>query len=251
MSITFRNVSVAYPVLEAVVGSYSLSGKIIGKVGGLIKANSREMRIPTVVALDNINFQLGTGDRLAIIGHNGAGKSTLLKTICGIYPPASGTAEITGRISSLLDLSTGFEADLSGRKNVRQKLRMLGIPRSTIRDVEESIERFCELGSFYDLPIRTYSTGMYIRLSFAIATSLTPDILVLDEMLSAGDAAFIEKAKCRLDDFLAISRIIILASHDLSLLQSVCNKGIVLSGGKQVYCGPIKEAIDLYRSNTY
>ena len=244
MTIYAQNLGLNYPLLEKIPGSYSLSKTILRSVGGVINRNTE--KIPEVRALDGLTFKINDGERLGIVGHNGAGKSSLLKTLAGIYPNTSGSLVVNGSISSLLDLNTGFEPDLSGRKNIIQKMKMQGVDKKEIESRVREIEDFCELNEFFDLPIRSYSTGMFVRLSFGLATASTPDILILDEMLSAGDAAFIQKAKKRLDDFLEKSRIIILASHDMSLLARTCNKGLLLKQGQQQYFGDIETAIKMY-----
>ena len=247
MTISLTNASLAYPLLGA-AGSYSLS-KGLNKVGGVLRGGRQGLRkegVPRVSALTDLSIKIEDGDRVGIIGHNGAGKSSLLKLIAGIYTPTSGSVDVKGNICSLLDLNTGYEPDLSGRENVVQKLRLKGFQKREAIEICKSVEEFCELGDFFELPIRSYSTGMFVRLSFAVATCLKPDILVLDEMLSAGDASFIEKAQSRLGGFIDSSRIIILASHDMNLLVSICNKGLLLNHGSVEYFGDMRSAVQMY-----
>jgi lipopolysaccharide transport system ATP-binding protein len=190
-----------------------------------------------VRALDGINFKLLDGDRMGIIGHNGAGKSTLLKVLAGVYEPDRGRVDVQGRISSMIDINLGLDMELTGRENIVTMGRMRGY---TLREIHKKIPEiieFSELGNFIDLPIKTYSAGMTTRLVFGVATSLEPDILLMDEWIGAGDAGFFQKAVDRLNDILTRSRVIVLASHNFSLINDLCNKLLVLDSGKQIFFG--------------
>jgi ABC-type polysaccharide/polyol phosphate transport system ATPase subunit len=203
----------------------------------------------TVRALDNVTFEINEGDRLGIIGHNGAGKSTLLKTIGGVYPPSHGTCDVSGKISALFDVALGFEPDASGWENIAYRGYLQGETPRTIASRIQSIADFSELGQYLDMPVRYYSTGMTVRLGFAIATSVEPEILVVDEILSAGDRAFQEKARVRMEEMINQARCVVLASHDLTALQGLCNRVVWMDHGCVRMFGRTDEVIAAY-SNT-
>lgn len=235
-TVKLTSVDLSYPVYS--MRAQSLRNTIANlAVGGALLKDGRD--VIHVKALNNITLELHEGDRLGLIGHNGAGKSTLLKVLAGVYEPDKGLVEVRGRISSMIDIGMGLDAELTGRENIINMGRMRGY---TTREVEKkmaSIIEFSELGSFIELPIKTFSAGMTTRLVFAVATSLEPDILLMDEWIGAGDAGFFQKAVDRMNDILARSRVMVLASHNFSLIQNVCNKLLVLEGGRSVYFGDI------------
>ncbi|WP_276330614.1 ABC transporter ATP-binding protein [Microvirga aerophila] len=208
-----------------------------GRIGG------QDGEIVTVEALRGINLELRPGDRLALVGHNGAGKSTLLRVLAGAYEPSRGVAEIHGKVSSLLDMTMGMDPELTGRENIVLRGVFLGMTFREISDLTPSIEEFSELGGFVDLPMRTYSSGMALRLAFAVSTAVQPDILLLDEMISVGDADFANKARLRIEQVMENSRIFVLASHDPKMLQRYCNKGILLREGQIVAAGSLDEIL--------
>jgi ABC-2 type transport system ATP-binding protein/lipopolysaccharide transport system ATP-binding protein len=193
--------------------------------------------------LREIDLELRPGDRLALVGHNGAGKSTLLRVLAGAYEPSRGVAEIQGKVSSLLDMTMGMDPELTGRENIVLRGIFLGMTFREISDLAPSIEEFSELGGFVDLPMRTYSSGMTLRLAFAVSTAVQPDILLLDEMISVGDADFANKARTRIEQVMENSRIFVLASHDPKMLQRDCNKGILLSEGQIVAAGSLDDVL--------
>lgn len=197
-------------------------------------------------ALDNINLELHEGDRLGLIGHNGAGKSTLLKVMAGIYPTTSGTCEANGHICPMFELATGFEMELTGWQNVRIRAMLLGLTPKEIDSKLDEIASFCELGEFLDYPVKTYSSGMFMRLAFAVSTSFEPEILLLDEVVGAGDASFYMKAKRRMDDFISKGKILVFTSHSMELIEQYCNKVIVIENGRIVSLGNTKEQIEQY-----
>lgn len=184
-----------------------------------------------VKALQNINLELREGDRLGMIGHNGAGKSSFLKLVAGIYPPSSGHRTIEGKIASLFELSLGFEPEATGWENMELRGLMLGETPSSIRRKMPEIAEFSELGRFLDMPVKHYSSGMFIRLAFSISTVIEPDILLLDEVMAAGDAAFLEKSKNRMRELMDNVKILIFVSHSMDSILQFCNSCIWLDHG--------------------
>ncbi|WP_368216270.1 ABC transporter ATP-binding protein [Aeromonas sp. R2-3] len=197
-------------------------------------------------ALNNISLEIHHGERVGIIGHNGAGKSTLLKTISRIYSPTRGTIEVTGNIAPLIEIGAGFNAELSGRENIHLNGAILGFNKNEITIIEQEIIDFCELHEFIDMPVKYYSTGMYMRLAFAIATSLKPDILILDELFAGGDAAFINKALKRMDRFVDSANILIFVSHQIDLVRKLCSRVVWLDHGAIMMDGESSTVIDAY-----
>ena len=201
----------------------------------------------TVCALQDLNLTIRPGERVGVIGHNGAGKSTLLRLLAGIYEPTRGRRKVEGRISSLFDLMLGFEPEASGWENIRYRGYLQGESRSSMRRKIESIAAFSELGDFLNMPVRYYSSGMLVRLAFAIATTIHPEILLIDEVLSVGDMAFQDKARKRMREMMARAELMVVVSHDLDSLALLCNRGVWLDHGKLRMQGPIGEMIRAYR----
>ena len=201
----------------------------ISTVGGKVDILDQNINIR---ALDGISFTLRDGDRLGLVGHNGAGKSTLLRVLGKVYVPCSGTVQIRGSIGSLIDISLGIDQEATGRENIFIRGSLLGVQRQEIEEQIENIIELCELGSFIDLPIRTYSTGMQMRLAFAVSTMIRPDILIMDEWLSVGDESFKDKAENRMTDLVNNAQLLIIASHSKDLLYKICNRIIWLEHGK-------------------
>lgn len=195
-----------------------------------------------VEALKNIGLQLSQGDRLGLIGANGAGKTTLLKVLAGIMPPSEGYVAISGRISPLLSITLGLDNEASGYENVAIRGRILGISSSEVADQIEEIAEFSELGDYLSLPLKAYSAGMKLRLAFGIATAFHPEVLVMDEWLSAGDEKFQKKAKTRLENMISSSGVFVFASQNRQLQKTFCDTGLVLNRGEKVFLGPIDEA---------
>ena len=239
-----KNVSVAYKIYSA--RGRSLKNELFRRVGGGIKvdANSRV----SVNALQDINLSLRAGDRVALIGGNGAGKSTLLRVVAGIMEPSGGIITRSGHVSSLLDMSMGMDPEATGYENIVMRSVVLGATFAEAKARVHEIETFSELGDYLHFPMRTYSTGMGLRLSFAIATSAQPEILVLDEMIATGDEAFASKAKARMEEIVANLKILVIATHDLTTAKSLCNRGVVLSHGNIVANSDIDAAIDMYHA---
>lgn len=200
-------------------------------------------RVYDIHALKDIHLSIGPGERVGLLGHNGAGKSTFLKTVAGLYPISGGTRRVTGDIRSLFDLSLGFEPDATGRENILYRGLLLGQTPAFMRARQDEIVAFADLGEFIDYPIRTYSAGMQVRLAFAISTLVGGDILLLDEVIGAGDANFMAKAKRRIAQLIEQAEILILASHDFNALNSLCQRGLVFHHGTIVFDGPIAAAV--------
>lgn len=200
-------------------------------------------------ALKDVNLSLNEGDRLGIIGHNGAGKSTLLKVIAGIYPPSSGSLEVKGKIASLFELATGFEMEATGWDNIYLRALMLGENPKTVKEKINEIAEFSELGEFLDIPVKYYSSGMFIRLAFSVSTAIEPDILLLDEVIAAGDAKFLLKAKLRMQQLMNKVKILVLVTHSIGSLQDFCNKCIWLDNGQVKMIGLPSEVSSKYLSS--
>jgi ABC-type polysaccharide/polyol phosphate transport system ATPase subunit len=217
----------------------------------LLKGMFRRSANPVmeVRALQDVNLCFRDGDRIGIIGGNGAGKSTLLRLLAGIYSPTRGRRTVRGRISSLFELSLGFEGEASGRQNILYRGYLQGETPRTIRSKMREIADFCELGRFLDIPVRFYSAGMLVRLAFSIATTLKPEILLVDEVLSAGDMAFQAKARQRMRDMISRAKIIVVVSHDLETLAAVCDTGVWLHKGRVNLIGPMKAVITAYKNH--
>lgn len=244
-SIILNNVSVDFPIYS--VNSRSLKKHLIRfTTGGKLNNDSDHNRI-VVKALDEVSFQLEHGDRVALIGHNGAGKSTLLRVLAQIYEPTSGSIAVNGKVSTLLELMLGIDQESTGYENIVMRGLLLGLTRQEIDAKIDAIAAFTELGDYLAVPVRTYSSGMQLRLAFGVATSINPEILLMDEIVGAGDATFMDKAQKKLNEFIEQSSILVLASHDSKTVQNICNKGLVLAAGKLRYFGSVAQALDFYR----
>lgn len=202
-----------------------------------------------VHALRDLDLAIGDGERVGIIGHNGAGKSTLLKLLAGIYPPSDGRRLVSGRISSLFDIALGFEGDASGWENIGYRSFLQGETPRTIRDKIAAIAEFSELGDFLNMPVRYYSAGMSVRLAFSIATSIEPEILLVDEVLSAGDISFQDKARRRMREMMSKARIIVMVSHELTSIAQLCERVIWLDRGTVRATGPAAQIIAAYQQH--
>ncbi|KRD42162.1 polysaccharide/polyol phosphate ABC transporter ATP-binding protein [Acidovorax sp. Root275] len=209
------------------------------------KRNADEVK--DVHALKNINLEITGGERVGLLGHNGAGKSTFLKTVAGLYPVSSGKVEVRGQVRSLFDLSLGFEPDATGRENILYRGLLLGLTPKFMREKQAEIVEFADLREFIDYPIKTYSAGMQVRLAFAISTAVGGDILLLDEVIGAGDANFMVKARLRIAQLIERAEILVLASHDFSALKSLCQRGVVFHRGEVVFDGAVDDAINEYK----
>ncbi len=200
----------------------------------------------SVEALRDISLSLHTGDRLGLVGANGAGKTTLLRLMAGIYEPAAGRVTTTGKVTALLDPGQGLNMDLTGRENIRLRALFNGCREAQIRQLQEDVAAFTNLGPFLDLPVRSYSAGMIVRLGFAIATAVKPQILLMDEWLLAGDAAFLGQAQQRLETVVRTADILVLSSHDTDIIRRWCNRVIWMDAGKIRADGPPDETLTAY-----
>jgi len=201
-------------------------------------------------AIRDMDLDILEGDKLGIIGRNGAGKSSLLKAIAGIYPLLSGKIETSGNIRSMFELNLGFEFEASGRENILYRGLLLGETPKSIREKEQEIIDFAELGDFIDYPIKAYSAGMLVRLAFSISTTIRGDILLLDEILSAGDASFQVKAQKRMRELIEDARIIVIVSHDMNSILKICNRAIYMVDGKVAADGKPEDVIREYQNST-
>jgi ABC-type polysaccharide/polyol phosphate transport system ATPase subunit len=243
-SLILENVTVDFPIYGA---QKTFRSTLRSATGGLIRREGTNQKHVTVRALENLSLTIKHGDRVGFIGHNGAGKSTLLRLCAGVYEPSHGRVLIEGKVSPLFNTSPGLDHDDTGYENIITCGLFLGMTRDEIDEKTAEIEEFTELGEYLSLPTKTYSAGMLTRLGFAIATAIDPEILVLDEGLGAGDARFADKAKKRVDSLIERSSILILASHSDALIQSLCNRAILLQSGHIAAEGSVDEVIEAYR----
>jgi len=210
-------------------------------VGGEIKTNASGDTI--VCALDNVDLELKDGDRLGLVGHNGAGKTTILRAMAGIYEPAAGEISVRGAITSLFGITDGLDVDATGYETLRLRGLMLGRSMKEVQETAQEIAEFSQLGDYLNMPLRTYSAGMLVRLAFGIATSHRPEILLMDEIIGAGDAAFFDRAQARLKSFIDSSGIMVVATHNAGILERWCNKAILMSNGKIALAGSVSEVV--------
>lgn len=248
MHIYVKNVSVEFPISAANYKSLKreLFKRVSEKIWTKSNLNLTGRDKLTVTSLNGINLSINHDEKVGLIGLNGSGKTTLLRVLSQILTPVSGSIEICGSVSNLIDITSGLELHMSGRENIVLKGMYMGIPPEQMQQQVSDIENFCDLGPFFDLPLSTYSSGMMVRLAFAIATAVKFDILILDEWLSAGDMAFIERAEARLDRFVKSASILVLASHSADLVKNWCKRVIVLDKGEIVYDGPTENAFQFY-----
>ncbi|MEP7305225.1 MAG: ABC transporter ATP-binding protein [Acidobacteriota bacterium] len=241
-SISLEGVTIEFPIYNA--RARRLTGELFRRaVGGNIKSDATHV---SVVALRDICLDLADGDRLGLVGHNGAGKSTLLRVLAGIYEPPSGRVRIAGTVASLTDITMGMDLEATGYENIVLRGVFLGLRVNDVRRMIPEIEAFTELGEFLKLPLRTYSSGMMLRLAFAVTTAVVPEILIMDEMIGAGDAAFVVKAKARLNQMISNSRILVIASHDVEIVRRFCNRAALMETGRIVSLGSVEQVIARY-----
>jgi len=242
--ISLKNVTADFPIYGSQV---SLRNVIFGRVvGGVLRRPSDTGNRVVVRALDNVSLTINHGDQLGLIGHNGAGKSTLLRVLAGIYEPSLGSVTVDGHVSPLFNVSAGLDIDDSGYENIVTCALLLGMSRDEIERKLPEIAEFSELSDYLALPARTYSTGMLVRLGFAIATAIEPEILLLDEWLGAGDARFATRAAKRVEAMIERSSIMVLASHSDELIRQMCNRVILLDHGRILADGPTKDVLEMY-----
>jgi ABC-type polysaccharide/polyol phosphate transport system ATPase subunit len=226
--IIFDNVTLNYPIYNS--RSMSLRNQVVRiATGGIIESEAGHSTV--VTALKEVSFHLKDGDSVGLIGHNGAGKSTLLRTMAGIYHPEQGRISRKGKVATVFEIGAGLEPELSGYENIFNLGMMLGLSYQQANALIPDIEEFTELGDFLQLPVRTYSSGMTMRLMFAVATATTPEILLIDEMFAAGDASFQEKSRLRIHNLISNAQIFVFASHDHHLIKQYCNRIFQLEHG--------------------
>lgn len=244
--IKLQNVSVDIPIFNS--QTRSLKKAILGvATGGKIGTSLNGRTV--VRSLDNINLEINSRERVGIIGHNGAGKSTLLRVLGKVYSPSEGRATVTGKIGSLIDISLGIDGEATGIENIYLRAALLGIPKKEVDANLDDLIEFTELGDFIEMPVRTYSTGMHLRLAFAVSTMISPDILLMDEWLSVGDQNFQTKAETRLNRLIERSNILILASHSRALIERCCTRVVWLEHGSIKMDGDTKEVCENYFSS--
>ena len=244
-AVALRNVTVQIPIYD--VGGSSLRKVILSKtVGGRFERSGSHL---VVDALKDVSFEAHDGDRIALVGNNGSGKSTLLRVLSDVYPATAGTVQVVGEVSPMFDAMLGMSMDATGMENIWICGRLWGLSQTQIKDSLDDISEFTELGDYLNVPVRTYSTGMMLRLAFAIATVRDPEILLLDEVVGVGDSSFFEKAFNRLQGIIRRSQILFLASHADDILRKVCNKAIWLDHGNLVQYGEFEKVIAAYRQN--
>lgn len=240
--IKLDNVNLYYP--STLYNARTLKQEVFSR----LKLQKVKENLEDVHALRDLNLEIHEGERVGVIGFNGAGKSTLLKALAGLYPIKTGSVEINGTIRSLFELTLGFDMESTGRENIMNRGLMLGGTPKEVREKEQEIIDFAELGEFIDYPIRSYSSGMLVRLAFAISTSVSGEILLVDEVLSAGDINFQKKAKQRMIDVMDSAKILVLVLHDMATIQSVCNRTILLDHGRIIADGKPEDVVKEYLS---
>ncbi len=241
--IHMEHVDLCYPSL--VYNSTTIKQEIFSK----LSRKKKIQQLDDVIALSDFSLDIKEGERVGVIGYNGAGKSTLLKAMAGLYPIQSGVIDVQGEIRALLELTLGFDVQSTGRENIMYRGLMLGCTPEEIHRQEEEIIQFAGLGEFIDYPICSYSSGMMVRLAFAISTTVGGEILLVDEVLSAGDIEFQAKAKERMLDVMSNAKILVLVLHDLETIRQVCNRTILLNHGSVIADGTPKEVIHFYLNN--
>lgn len=243
--ITLKNLCLNYPIYGTNARSFK-SSIINIATGGKLKKNHGSI---TVEALKDISFELKSGDRLGLIGHNGAGKTTLLKTLAQIYTPSKGSLHIQGKTGSLFDISVGFDPEATGYENIILRGLLLGLSRKEIQTLIPDIENFAEIGEFMKMPIKTYSSGMVLRLAFGLITSTPSEILIIDEVVNVGDASFKAKAKNRIINLIHKSEIMILSTHDIKAISEFCTKVLWLEHGKIKMLDTTKTVLEAYKQS--
>jgi ABC-type polysaccharide/polyol phosphate transport system ATPase subunit len=238
--IVLRDVTIDFPIFSS--STRSIKTAVFSRLGGRLESHNNTV---VVRALHNISLQLTDGDRLGLVGSNGAGKTTFLRVLSGVYSPFVGEAIIEGKVSSFTDIALGMDPEAIGWDNIIFRCIFLGLTFGEAKALAPSIAEFCELGEYLDLPVRTYSTGMFVRLAFAISTAVQPDIIVMDEMIGTSDQSFIDKAQKRISDLLERARILVLASHSEAIIRGFCNKLLWLEKGQIKMLGPVDEVFEV------
>lgn len=240
--VEIENVSLTYPVYGANARSFK-STLIHMATGGRLDTQCGRV---SVEALHNVSFKLEPGDRLGLIGYNGAGKSTLLKVLAKIYEPTRGLVNVQGRVNCLFDIMMGMDHELNAYENIKLRGLILGLSKAEIQKITPEIEAFAELGDFMKMPIKSYSSGMKVRLAFGIITHVFSEVLLIDEIVNVGDANFIEKAKAKMKSLVNQSEFMVLSTHDAHITREFCNKAIWLQEGKVMRFGNVEEVLAAY-----
>jgi ABC-type polysaccharide/polyol phosphate transport system ATPase subunit len=240
--IEVNNLSLSYPVYGS--DAMSVKSTILNMAtGGFVKKDTKHVFVD---ALRNVSFSLEKGDRLALIGHNGAGKSTLLRVLAKVYEPTFGDVTIKGKSNCLFDLMMGLDFELNGYENIILRGRISGLSKKEALKIIPSVEEFAELGHFMNMPIKSYSSGMQIRLAFGIITSIVSEIILIDEIINVGDVQFVKKARLQIGNLINQADILVLSTHDLNTVKDLCNKAIWLEHGRVVEFGPVNEIVTKY-----
>ena len=241
--IDFQSVCVDFPIFNS--SGRSLKKRLMRvATGGQLTEDA--VGVVVIRALDNLTFKIHDGERVALLGHNGAGKTTLLRVLSSVYAPTSGSAVIQGKLGSLIDISLGIDPEASGVENIYIRGRLLGMSAAEIKEKTPEIVEFSELGDFIEMPVRTYSTGMHMRLAFTISTTLRPEILLMDEWLSVGDEGFKHKAEARMKEVVQSTSILVVATHSRELAMHTCTRALWLEHGKIKMDGAPQEVCDAY-----
>jgi lipopolysaccharide transport system ATP-binding protein len=240
--IEVSGVNLEFPLYHA--QARSLKKRVFATVAGRVGQDARHRVV--VQALRDVGFSLRSGERLGLVGGNGAGKTTLLRTLAGIYEPVSGHVRVEGSLNALLDQSMGMNPELTGRENIRLRGLMQGLSQAAIGRLEDDVRDFADLGDFLELPVRTFSAGMMVRLGFAMATAIRPQVLLMDEWLLAGDASFMEKARARIGDLVRNVEILVLSSHSVEIVRTWCTRLLWLDQGRVRADGDVTEVLEAY-----
>ena len=244
MGIDIQGAAVDFPIFDA--KTRSLKKAVLGRAGGRI---GTESKVPIIEALRDINIKLRKGERVALVGHNGAGKSTLLRLMAGIYEPTRGRASIRGTVAPVFDLAVGMDPEISGLDNILIRGLFLGMTRKQMETRVDDIAAFTELGDYLEMPLRTYSTGMRVRLALGVVTSIDPEILLLDEGIGAVDAEFLAKARDRLFELVDRSGMLVFASHSDEFLADLCSTAIWMEHGQIKEHGPLRDVLHHYKGH--
>ena len=237
-----EGVAVDFPLYHG--SARSLKKTVFAAAAGRLGEDGNKRTV--VQALRDINFSLRSGDRLGLVGTNGAVKTTLLRTLAGIYEPVAGRVTVDGSLNALLDTQLGMNGELTGRENILLRGLYNGLSKPRIRQLEEDVANFAELGEFLELPVRFYSSGMVVRLGFALATAINPQVLLMDEWFMAGDARFLSKAMARLENVVQGAEILVLSSHSNQAIQQWCTRALWLDHGRIKADGPVAQVMDAY-----
>lgn len=242
--VEIENVSLTYPVYGTNARSFKSTILNVATGGRLDKGNSNVI----VEALKDVSFKLEKGDRLALLGHNGAGKSTLLKVLANIYEPTKGFVKVSGRTNCLFDIMMGMDYELNGYENIMLRGLIIGLSKEEVRKIIPQVEAFAELGDFMKMPIKSYSSGMKVRLAFGLITHVFSEILLIDEIVNVGDAKFVEKATAQMYKLIDQAEFVVLSTHDTHIVKKLCNKALWLENGSLKCMGGIEEVLGLYQA---